>query len=436
MVGPILAYDKSFLECLNPEEAFLLHQLFITNITPVLFLEVLANVKETPRHEGKTPEQVVAQLAGKLPTNSSNVNLHHEYLVNNELMGHSLVPMSYRPIESAPPLEVQAEDGGRGLYYDESTEEKALALWRGGQFSELDKFLADRWKQTQKNLNLNSLARDLQKQLKDVPNFADMHSVRVYTKEKLQLLAETAPESLLKLLASRFLDDESAIAAVLGRWQHWSKEKGYPIHPAQFAPYSYYIYSIEFAYMLGLSKCLIDSGRRSKSHIDLQYLYYLPFCMSFVSNDNTHKKLVPVFKTERHTFTDGMELKNDLATILVRTKEMPIEERKKYPPNYPPLIGDSVVSRIYDFHYPEWREYAQKPNPQLTPEQHEKIIKKLNLSKDAIKKGMPPRPSGIKGEYKFVTKVRRMTAAQMQKEFNLSDDEVAEIIRNQEKETP
>ncbi len=55
-MGPVIVYDKSVLEALNPEESILLQKYFYTNIPPVLFLEVLADLKETPRSQQQTAE--------------------------------------------------------------------------------------------------------------------------------------------------------------------------------------------------------------------------------------------------------------------------------------------------------------------------------------------------------------------------------------------
>jgi hypothetical protein len=127
---------------------------------------VLANLKEPSRFESVTPEQYVSRLATKLPFNSSNVNANHSRLTQGELLGRMRVEMKRIPIESKVPLLVQAEDGRKGLYYDESDEEKALAMWREGKFSEMDVLLANYWKQTQKNLDINALAEGLRKHLK------------------------------------------------------------------------------------------------------------------------------------------------------------------------------------------------------------------------------------------------------------------------------
>lgn len=64
--GPILIFDKSTLESLNLDEAVLLDSFFVTNITPLLFIETLADL-EKEIQAGRTPEQVVGNLARKTP---------------------------------------------------------------------------------------------------------------------------------------------------------------------------------------------------------------------------------------------------------------------------------------------------------------------------------------------------------------------------------
>jgi hypothetical protein len=45
--------------------------------------------------------------------------------------------------------------------------------------------------------------------------------------------------------------------------------------------------------------------------VDLAYLYYLPFCMVFVSNDRLHERCVPCSLTEHKAIVDGWELSVD-----------------------------------------------------------------------------------------------------------------------------
>jgi hypothetical protein len=54
-LGPILIFDKSFLQSLNVDEAVWLDNFFLTVITPLFFVETLADL-EKEFHRGRTPE--------------------------------------------------------------------------------------------------------------------------------------------------------------------------------------------------------------------------------------------------------------------------------------------------------------------------------------------------------------------------------------------
>ena len=62
MTGPSLIFDKSVLQALNPDEAMWLDNFYITNITPLFFVETLADLEKEVQ-AGRTPEQVVGNLA-------------------------------------------------------------------------------------------------------------------------------------------------------------------------------------------------------------------------------------------------------------------------------------------------------------------------------------------------------------------------------------
>jgi hypothetical protein len=51
---------------------------------------------------------------------------------------------------------------------------------------------------------------------------------------------------------------------------------------------------------------------------------------------------------------------------------------------FPPLEGDFLVSRIYDALWPRWREMANEPPVEITPERNEALMKKLRPMLNAI----------------------------------------------------
>src|SRR5882762_6210352 len=91
-MGPTLIFDKSTLQSLNPNEAVWLDQFFITNIIPVFFAETLADLEKHVA-QGRTPEEVVGNLASKTPDLSASSNAHHGNLLFGELMGYGQVDM-------------------------------------------------------------------------------------------------------------------------------------------------------------------------------------------------------------------------------------------------------------------------------------------------------------------------------------------------------
>lgn len=97
LMGPTLTFDKSFLQSLNADEATWLDQFFSCNITPLFFIETLADI-EKEVHRGKTPEQLVGALAYKTPDMHRVMNPFHGWLIPSELFGIQQVDMTGRGI--------------------------------------------------------------------------------------------------------------------------------------------------------------------------------------------------------------------------------------------------------------------------------------------------------------------------------------------------
>ena len=86
MQRPYLIFDKSSLESLNIDEAVLLDTFFSCVITPIFFVECLADLEKEMRSKS-TPEQLVGSLADRTPEYESCVTLHHLDVLSWELTG-------------------------------------------------------------------------------------------------------------------------------------------------------------------------------------------------------------------------------------------------------------------------------------------------------------------------------------------------------------
>jgi hypothetical protein len=120
-VGPILLFDKSTLQSLSVDEAVWLDTFYAPNITPLFFVETLADLeKEVGR--GRTPEQVVGNLAEKTPIDGKP-NVFHETLCLSELLGH---PIEMRGVPVIAGGRSFVSGKRRGVVFDQPPEIGAL----------------------------------------------------------------------------------------------------------------------------------------------------------------------------------------------------------------------------------------------------------------------------------------------------------------------
>src|SRR4030095_6553785 len=94
MTGPIILFDKSFLQSLSVDESVFFDLFFEPVICPIFYVETLADLEKAVR-EGRTPEQEVGIIAEKTPELNGMPNVHHAQLGLFNLLGNR-VPMDGR----------------------------------------------------------------------------------------------------------------------------------------------------------------------------------------------------------------------------------------------------------------------------------------------------------------------------------------------------
>lgn len=115
--GPIIIFDKSTLQSLSADESVWLDAFYRPNITPLFFVETLADL-EKEVDGGRTPEQVVGNLAEKTPS-MGLPNVHHLTLCISELLGQT-VEMRRFPVISGG--ESVVSGGRKGIVFKEPPE--------------------------------------------------------------------------------------------------------------------------------------------------------------------------------------------------------------------------------------------------------------------------------------------------------------------------
>jgi hypothetical protein len=355
-MGPCLIFDKSFLQSLNPDESLWLDNFFNTNITPLFFVETLADLEKEVKN-GHSQEEVVGSLAYKTPDMSARPNVHHLALLEGELMDHKEVHMTGKPIISGgQPVKVGDKVG---VIFDESPEEKAFSRWQKGEFMEAERLYARAWREALLNIDLGDKYILFQKYFtEDRPkNLADVRSLA----ERIVNTEEDIENTLifgLWLIGVPFSNHKNII-------DYWKSKGSAKI--SEFAPYFYHVFLVDMFFYLGIAADLISRGRASHK-IDLAYLYYLPFCNIFVSGDKLHKEIAPHFISGDQMFIYGPELKADLKLIDEHYSAIPDELKARGVSSFamfPPQDKQFLVCELWDkYMAKDWRNRDLNMKPQ------------------------------------------------------------------------
>lgn len=386
MAGPVLIFDKSTLQSLNMDEAAWLDNSYLCNITPLFFIETLADLEKEVR-SGRTPEQVVGNLAAKTPDLGAIPNVHHMDLIRGELLlGGKTDMRTGRPHIAGGR---QMELGGKsGIMFNPSPEEQAFHRWQNGEFLEIERFAAKSWRQALASIDLEGVYSIFRERL---PSWNKPKSLKDIRDAVDSVIANTDQENVLRMALAIVGIEEGVQKRTLERWQLAGRP---PME--EFVPYFTYVFSVDLFFYLAIAADLVGRGRASHK-VDIAYLYYLPFCMVFSSNDNLHKELTPFFLRKNQTFVDGVDLKTDLQSLNEHYDVLPAEVKDTGMMRfafYPPDEDKFLITRLWDKHMnPEWRQHKREHENAPTPKPNAEATKPLfDAIRVAEKGGQPMKP--------------------------------------------
>lgn len=352
-----------------------LDQFYLSNITPLFFVETLADLEKGVR-KGRTPEEVVGSLAYKTPDYSSKPNAHHRGLMSGELFYGEKLDLQYgRPhITGGKTVEL----GDRhGVLFEPSPEEEAFSRWQDLKFLELERHLAKKWREALSNIDFELQYSAFQtfyplgkpKTLAEVKKFLDFY------------IDGPDQESVLIFGLSVAGVSAEGASVVLKRWRDLGK---LPVR--EFAPYFTHVFSVDFFFYLAIAADIIGRGRPSHK-IDLAYLYYLPFCNVFTSRDKLHADIAPFFMRDDQTFVNGKDLKDDLAKLDAHYSAFSEEEKARGVvgfAHYPPKEGDFLTAQLWDkYMSPKWREREMNLRPQPDSEIAKHVREEMQRMEEA-----------------------------------------------------
>jgi len=375
-MGPLIILDKSALQCLSRDEMQMLTKHYLIVTTPLLLIEILADLKKEPRGDRMARDDVV-WLSDKLSASGSKLNVPYQAACIESLLGNDPPPGN---VLMAGGKEVQARDGSRGIFFDEPKEYQALRNWRSGRFDEAEKALAEEWRRATAAIDLESFRRNYAERLKGrtTPRTLDETLPHVDA-----LLASDDPgvqKELIGALLDFIVTPETIRTAIFDRWLKLKMPR-----LRQFSPYGHYCLRIALIFQVGLLLGLLST--RATNRIDFEYLFYAHFGYVFCSNDNFHQTMAPYALSEFHTFVDAGVLKRDLRWLYEEWQSLGATEKEQRAydyGSYPPQSADSITHQL-------WVRYMRPRKPgsgnraiRMTKEENDKLLAELRPIFDAI----------------------------------------------------
>lgn len=271
-MGPSLIFDKSALQALNPDEAMWLDNFYLANITPMFFVETLADLEKEVR-KGKAPEELVGNIANKTPENGC-VNTNYENLLFGELTGQGKVELAGRPAV----FEGQAVKLGNetGVIFRPSPEAEAFQRWQKHQFLDIERTIAKKWREGLKSITREDSGAILREVFGSLVKPQTLEEV----KHQVDSVMDSAQRREVLIFGLKLLGIAPEFqASIIQRWEMEGKGS-----LREFAPYFVHVFSVNLFFYLGTAAGLFSAFPHPLTHgIDVAYLYYLPFCMIFVS---------------------------------------------------------------------------------------------------------------------------------------------------------
>jgi len=374
MIGPTIILDKSAFQSFSEIELVSFRRYFSQVLTPILVSELLGDLTKHSK-KGKKPEEKVVELANKFGGSGPPVTMNYMNACAANLLGYKIT-MDGRPIIDYA-KEVRAPDGSRGAFIDLHPFNDALLRWQQGNFTDFDKLISELWRQTKTNLSVIAFKEELNTRYIIVPRANSVEEINTIAEDLLNKLG--LQEVLLDWIMGQLLLSSELSGQIKLRWELSNT----PIY--HFAPYVYHCLRVMLCLHIAIRSNLIkwDSG-----HIfDLQYLYYLPFCMAFCSNDKIHQILAPLLIRENQSFVAGFELKTDLKCISELWNSFSESQRKKYSSTlgfYPFPRQDSIVFKLWYKHLGPWKP-PRIESSDLTDEQSKIVLNEFERTYEEMK---------------------------------------------------
>jgi len=208
--------------------------------------------------------------------------------------------------------------------------------WQRGEFSKQDIEFAKMWKGIKDNSEADGYLRLLTSNRIIFPQSSSINELKIVIDNLLQ------NPKVLSVSLDMFLSYQAVDSAT--KYLIKKRLEQCPYSLPTVAPYAFYCLKV-FALFLGAYKFDLLLEKKSDDQIDLEYLFYLPFCHVFSSNDRFHMALAPSLMRKDQFFLSGEELKKGIQEIQVLPAYEETMKAKCTP--IPPIPQESIIREAW-----------------------------------------------------------------------------------------
>ncbi len=341
-----MIFDKSTLESsLSVDEAVLLDNFYLSNITPLFYVECLADLERKMVRMKSTPEQLVGSLAERTPDSQSSANVDDCGFSKDNTWESLISTRCFCAISFC--WQTRSTRGLKG--HDLSAERRTGCP----ATLDLERQIAKGWRRMISQIDLNAMPEQMRRIFGPWRKPTSLQDARTMTNT---IIDNIEPELLLRF-GLIILGVPEATDYVIN---DWIANRRKPLR--EYRPYFIHMLSINIFFGLILPTQLLRNVKQSH-HIDLAYLYYLPFCAVFSSRDNFHVQVAPLFMHAAQQFIHGDDLKADLKRLNDLYLGLPQEIRDQGLYEFAPAPPDDstyLTTRLWDAYLPKWRADSKK----------------------------------------------------------------------------
>jgi hypothetical protein len=331
-MGPPILLDKSGVQFLPRKLLPALSKYYLFVVTPILVQEILGDLPKA--HQGGSEWMRI--LSEKIQSGFFCVNMDHRDLRAASLLGKPIT-MDGRPVVEAQEFDTTL---GKGVLVTETKEHWQLLRWQSEKLTPFDEQSAKEWKEFISTVNLEKTKAHLKlanSEMPKVKSFAELGAA-VDT-----LLGFGDQRILLEMCITDAHLNEESQEKIRTRWAQIENPKLW-----SFAPYAFFCFRIRMLFHVGLVNDLVST--RNSNTADILYLYYVPFCNVFSSNDKLHESFAPLVLKPDQYFIRTSALRSDFEAIEYFREYLSTDQKRMWLDRF----GDWPPRNSGSFTYKMW----------------------------------------------------------------------------------